>query len=82
MYNSNHDIYLNINKTDDLNLPRNIQKYKFNTYNQDDNIRFFKEQRFDGVIHLATCYINNHCPNDIKNLIGCLHSLPTILVLI
>ena len=64
-----HEICLHINKTEALNLPRNIQKYKFNTDNQDENILFFKKQRFDGVIHLATSYIKNHCPNDINNLI-------------
>lgn len=44
-----------------------------NTYylgkNIESDIDFFKESHFDGVIHLATCYITNHNSNEINELI-------------
>ncbi len=46
-----------------------IKTYNLGERNIETDIQFFKEESFDGIIHLASLYITTHKPKDINRLI-------------
>lgn len=49
-------------------LPKKIKTYVFDN-NIENLTAFMKKEKFDGVIHLASLFLAQHTPGDIKNLI-------------
>lgn len=65
-----HDIWTLVRENSDTScIDKSIKVY---SYNGDINtlIKFFKEEKFDGVIHLASYFLAVHNPNDIRSLIS------------
>ena len=50
------------------NISQNITIFKYDQ-NIDGLIEYFNEQKFDGLIHLASLFLATHTKNDISNLI-------------
>ncbi len=46
-----------------------IKTYSLGERNIETDIQFFKEELFDGIIHLASLYITTHKPQDVNYLI-------------
>jgi nucleoside-diphosphate-sugar epimerase len=66
---NNHEVYALIRENGDtscINKKVNIHTYSGNPTSLID---FFKEEKFDGVIHLASLFLASHNPNDISNLV-------------
>ena len=64
-----HEIHVIIRENSDVSaIDKRAMVYK---YNDDVNtvIEFFKQEKFDGVIHLASLFLASHNPNDISKLI-------------
>lgn len=51
------------------NISQNITIFKYDQ-NIDGLIEYFNEQKFDGLIHLASLFLATHTKNDISNLIS------------
>lgn len=51
------------------NISQNITIFKYDQ-NIDGLIKYFNEQKFDGLIHLASLFLATHTKNDISNLIS------------
>ena len=64
LLNNGHEVILNYN-----NEKPNYNYYKLNIQNTESDIRYFKQEKFDGIIHLATSYLRHHDPNDLNNII-------------
>lgn len=65
-----YDVYcvVRINSnTSNIHQKVNIFKYDENI---DSLIDYFNEQKFDGVIHLASLFLSSHTKNDISNLVS------------
>lgn len=69
LVNEGHQVTINVRKTCST-LNKNVKTFTINEEDINETIRFFKEQSFDGVIHLASLYITNHTSDDIFNLIN------------
>lgn len=70
LLNNNHEVHALVRANSNTN---NIHKrVKFYTDNEDlpALIEFFKKEKFDGVIHLASLFLASHTPNDISKLVN------------
>ncbi|MBP9866831.1 MAG: NAD(P)-dependent oxidoreductase [Candidatus Pacebacteria bacterium] len=54
--------------TNKKNVPKNISCFTL-TNNGDDLVRFLEQEKYDGVIHLASLFLPHHEMKDISNLI-------------
>ena len=70
LLNENYDLYAIVRPTSN----KRTIKQEVNTFVYDQNIEelvnYFKNNQFDGVIHLASLFLSSHIPNDIVNLIN------------
>jgi CDP-paratose synthetase len=59
-----HEVVLNYNKE-----KPEYKHYKIRKENIESDINFFKKEKFDGIIHLATSYFRHHEPINLENII-------------
>lgn len=64
-----HVVIINLRANRDSPFDNSIDTYNIEKYNE-ENIKWFIQQKFDGVIHLASLYITNHKSGDIDDLIN------------
>ena len=65
-----NDIYSIIRSSTDRNFfDKNGIRYHIDKGSTDEMIDYFMVQKFDGVIHLASCFLAEHKPNEIAELI-------------
>lgn len=66
---NDHEVYALVRENSDTSFIN--KKVKKHIYNGDvlSLIDFFKEKKFDGIIHLASLFLASHNPNDISDLI-------------
>lgn len=70
LLNGENEIYSIIRSSTNRSFfEMNGLKYHIDDGSTDELIDFFMAQQFDGVIHLASCFIAEHKPNEIANLI-------------
>ncbi len=64
-----HDVYAIVREGSDISqLDNKIKIFRYSG-KISDLLVFFKDQKFDGVVHLASMFLSEHKPTDIKNLI-------------
>ena len=66
-----HNVYAIIREksnTSSLHYKNRVKFHKYNSVNELKN--FIKEKKIEGVIHLASCYLKKHSPDDIESLIN------------
>ena len=73
------DITINLRKNT-INPFDNRVKTYYLGLDVEKDIDYFKKEQFNGVIHLATCYITTHEPCDIENLIDSNVKFPSYLL--
>jgi len=64
--------FVTINLRNEKKSPFDINQVNTYSLNYEDiegDIQFFKREKFDGIIHLASLYITTHTPADINKLI-------------
>lgn len=64
-----HELIIN-ERTKIKNLSSAVKTISLNEDDINSAIQFFKDESFDGLIHLASLYITNHKPEDVVNLIN------------
>lgn len=64
-----HDVTISLREGESSPFIDEIKAFYFNESAIKSNIVFFKEERFDGLIHLASLYLTSHKPEDVKQLI-------------
>ena len=65
----NINITINIRKKNLITFSQSINTYSLQHGSIEDDIIFFKKNKFDGVIHLASLYLKSHNPSDVKDLV-------------
>jgi len=69
LLSKNYDIYCIVRESSDIsNIDSRVSIFKYDE-KVDSLIDFFKKEKFDGVIHLASLFLASHSKNDISNLI-------------
>ena len=65
------NIYLTINirKEKLVTNSNSINTYSLQQGSIEDDVNFFKKNKFDGVIHLASLYLKSHNQSDVKDLV-------------
>jgi len=67
---SNYEIYCIVRLDSDISkLDTRVKIFNYD-YNIDSLIDFFQNQKFDGIIHLASLFLASHTKNDIENLLS------------
>lgn len=66
----NINLTINIRKKNQITFNQSINTYSLQQGSIEDDINFFKKNKFDGVIHLASLYLKSHKPSDLNNLMG------------
>lgn len=64
-----HNITINLRPGKESPFNSNINIYTLGKSNIELDIEFFKNENFDGIIHLASLYLTSHKPEEIHNLI-------------
>lgn len=64
-----HFVTVNINSQQEVDFAPNVALYKLRTDTISKDINFFKNESFDGVIHLASLYLTVHQPEEAVSLI-------------
>lgn len=65
-----YEVYAIVRKYSNTSvLNKNINVFRYDG-NIDNLINFFKQEKFEGVIHLASLFLAYHTPNDISKLIN------------
>ena len=63
------NVHINIFGNELSPFDNRIRTYNLNELNANRDIEYFKQEDFDGVIHLASHYVTNHQPEDAVRLI-------------
>ncbi len=66
----NINLTINVRKKSLVTFSNSINTYSLQQGSIEDDINFFKKNKFDGVIHLATLYLKSHKPSDLKDLVS------------
>jgi len=70
LQSGNHTIYVIVRANSDTSIfNKEINIFKYNG-DIDILIDFFKKERFDGIVHLASLFLASHSLNDTSNLIS------------
>ena len=69
LYSKGYDITVNIRSDNTGLFKNNIKIYRLNTDEILRDISYFKERKFDGIIHLASNYLKIHQPSDIPAML-------------
>ena len=70
LISNNHEVHALIRAESDTSSINTQVSLSIYTENISDLIKFFKEEKFDGLIHLASLFLAAHTPNDISKLIN------------
>lgn len=65
----NINLTINIRKNTLITFSQSINTYSLQQGSIEDDVIFFKKNKFDGVIHLASLYLKKHKPSDVKDLV-------------
>lgn len=65
----NHEVTINLREKKKSCFVDQVKIYCLEKENIDADIQFFKKEKFDGIIHLASLYITNHNSSDIVSII-------------
>ncbi len=65
----NINLTINIRKKNLITFSQSINTYSLQHGSIEDDIIFFKKNKFDGIIHLASLYLKSHKPSDVKDLV-------------
>ena len=68
--NKKNEICINVNRNRTFDIPENIETFEFSVDDPQLNLEFFKKKKFNGVIHLATCFIKDHKFQDVSEIIN------------
>lgn len=66
---ANHEVYALVRKNSDTACINRQVKLHMYDKNMANLIDFFKKEKFDGIIHLASLFLASHSPDDIGKLI-------------
>ncbi len=66
---NNHKITINLHGEASSPFGNNVATYRLCEENPDIDIKFFKHEKFDIIIHLASLYLTNHSSNQANQLI-------------
>lgn len=70
LVDKNHEVHCIVrNKSDVSKIDNKIKIFRYDK-NIDNLIIYFNNEKFDGVIHLASLFLATHTKNDISNLIS------------
>lgn len=64
-----HEITINLRNNKQSSFDEKISCFHLNESNIEDDIQFFKNQNFDGIIHLASLYLADHKPTQATTLV-------------
>lgn len=64
-----HQITINLFGTEQSPFDNEVNHYQLNEANIAKDIKFFEQEKFNGVIHLASLYLTVHNPDDAVKLI-------------
>lgn len=65
----NNELTINLYGTEGSPFDQQVATYRLNENSSDVDIEFFKNNQFDGVIHLASLYLTTHRSNQVTKLI-------------
>ncbi len=65
----NINLTLNIRKNIPINISQRVNTFSLQHGSVEDDIIFFKKNKFDGIIHLASLYLKSHNQSDVKDLV-------------
>lgn len=69
LVNEGHHVTINLREGKESPFGDDVSFYYTRMHNIERDIKFFNEELFDGIIHLASLYVTTHKPEDIDNLI-------------
>ncbi len=69
LYSKGYNITVNIRTDNNGVFQKNIKIYSLNTSEILKDISYFKEHKFDGIIHLASSYLKTHQPYDLPAMV-------------
>ena len=67
--NNNYDLYAVVrSQSDILHVDKRITLFEYDS-DIEKLIAFFQDEKFDGVVHLASLFLAKHCSSDINQLV-------------